>query len=761
MRKNYILYASIILCFAIFGALAPINKVKAEETERIPVSSDTEYKQGEAAAMPDETGAAEDLLIAPAPEEDSLIAPAPESNIEAQDIASSQTSDADDAEAQSLVDRDENITAEDLGVEDPLVLPDSKVFYPLKNMWRGFLTGVTLSSVKKAQLRIRFANEKLIEAKKLAERTDNPEIIEKALDSYSQEIEQMQNRLEKIKEKAEKNEKIDQLVEKIADSQIKHSILIDKIEKNLPENVFEKVSEKIEEARIQIIDKMIEKNLKLADPEKVREKLENAIESQNGSDFAQFRNMEILKRIENAAPEEAKEALSQAREQAKEKLEQKLLEIPEEKRQMFKNYVKNMAGSALGHFESIQEIESDEIPGNVRDIIEQAKQKSIQNIEEQIEKSQIRKERIINILENGTMENMRALDDLENNLSPEAANKIIEVKIAAVENFKEKIENAGTEEKKKILDTMEKFHDARQLEILKQIKQSIPEGEKEFLEKLEEKAKTELQKDLERAKDIRQKTIILSKLAGDNPEQIENIKEYFLDKEMAEDLTKEQAKKIERKIGNIGNSERLETFKIQIEKNADIKSVIQENHPEIMEKISYYQDQLKENVTESSVKTQIQKVLQEFSSIEKELSDLPENSDKTKLQKLLSEAKENLDAAQKALDSENPLKSFGYSTSAMQKINELVKILKNMETETDSAASTEKTGIANPASTCAQVITPAKNAKTGECKDFPTPCDIPAGWIQVEKCGEKPAAQIREKIQNRIEENTNNKLETN
>ena len=29
---------------------------------------------------------------------------------------------------------------------------------------------------------------------------------------------------------------------------------------------------------------------------------------------------------------------------------------------------------------------------------------------------------------------------------------------------------------------------------------------------------------------------------------------------------------------------------------------------------------------------------------------------------------------------------------------------------------------------CAQVITPAKNTKTGEMRDFPTPCDVPTGW---------------------------------
>ncbi len=29
---------------------------------------------------------------------------------------------------------------------------------------------------------------------------------------------------------------------------------------------------------------------------------------------------------------------------------------------------------------------------------------------------------------------------------------------------------------------------------------------------------------------------------------------------------------------------------------------------------------------------------------------------------------------------------------------------------------------------CKQVITPARNVKTGEVKDFPTPCDVPTGW---------------------------------
>ncbi len=35
---------------------------------------------------------------------------------------------------------------------------------------------------------------------------------------------------------------------------------------------------------------------------------------------------------------------------------------------------------------------------------------------------------------------------------------------------------------------------------------------------------------------------------------------------------------------------------------------------------------------------------------------------------------------------------------------------------------------------CAQVITPAMNPSTLECKNFPTPCDVPAWWKKVDNC---------------------------
>jgi len=35
---------------------------------------------------------------------------------------------------------------------------------------------------------------------------------------------------------------------------------------------------------------------------------------------------------------------------------------------------------------------------------------------------------------------------------------------------------------------------------------------------------------------------------------------------------------------------------------------------------------------------------------------------------------------------------------------------------------------------CIQVITPAKNPQTGECREFSTSCNVPAGWLKVDRC---------------------------
>jgi hypothetical protein len=83
---------------------------------------------------------------------------------------------------------DENIEAQDLGVKEPRILPGSP-FYFLKDFGRGIRSFFTFNPVKKAELRLRFANEKLIEAKKLAVR--RPQALPQALKNYRAETERL------------------------------------------------------------------------------------------------------------------------------------------------------------------------------------------------------------------------------------------------------------------------------------------------------------------------------------------------------------------------------------------------------------------------------------------------------------------------------------------------------------------------------------------------------------------------------------------
>jgi len=61
----------------------------------------------------------------------------------------------------------------------------------------------------------------------------------------------------------------------------------------------------------------------------------------------------------------------------------------------------------------------------------------------------------------------------------------------------------------------------------------------------------------------------------------------------------------------------------------------------------------------------------------------------------------------------------------------LTQALKNipaqLETKTNEEPKKEDTG-----TMCAQVVTPARNPKTGDIKEFPTPCDVPEGWVVIE-----------------------------
>jgi len=234
---------------------------------------------------------------------------------------------------------DENVTAGDLGIQEPTVLPDSP-FYFFKNLGRAIQSVITLDPVKKAALREKFANEKLIELKKMAEKTQDPEILKKATENFQKEVENVKNAVEKIKEKADGNNEVGKFLDKFIQQQTLQQRILEKLEAKVATTTMER----IREAREQHLEKFGEVMTKLEDKNKLQERLEKNLDEVKGSQFKDFKNLETLKALEEKVPEAAKEAIQRAQENALKRLQGDVEKMSPEDQTKFQDYIEKIGG---------------------------------------------------------------------------------------------------------------------------------------------------------------------------------------------------------------------------------------------------------------------------------------------------------------------------------------------------------------------------------------------------------------------------------
>jgi len=144
-----------------------------------------------------------------------------------------------DETIETIVALDESVTAQDLEVSEPTLLPDSH-FYFLKNWQRGIRTFFTFGAVNKAKLKLKIASEKLLETRKLAEKAKNPEIIKFAAENYQKEVDNIKEAVDRIKEKATESPKVGEFLDKFIKQTILHEKILEKLEKSVPTSTIQK-----------------------------------------------------------------------------------------------------------------------------------------------------------------------------------------------------------------------------------------------------------------------------------------------------------------------------------------------------------------------------------------------------------------------------------------------------------------------------------------------------------------------------------------
>lgn len=121
-----------------------------------------------------------------------------------------------------------DVSVSDLGVKSVGLLPTSP-FYFTKEMSRSIQSFFTFNSVKKAELKLRFADEKLIEAKAVAQKEpQNEKAVIKAFDNYNRQVEKFQVQLKTL-QTAGQSAEADRLFEKVAENVVKHKQVFDEL----------------------------------------------------------------------------------------------------------------------------------------------------------------------------------------------------------------------------------------------------------------------------------------------------------------------------------------------------------------------------------------------------------------------------------------------------------------------------------------------------------------------------------------------------
>jgi len=274
---------------------------------------------------------------------------------------------------------DQEVSAEDLNIKEPRLLPDSP-FYFLKEWGRKIRSVFTLNSVKKIELENKFANERLIELKKLIEKKKDPELLKKAVEKYKSAVEKIKSQAEKIKEKTRENPRVEKFMEKYTGQQILHQKLLEKLEEQVPSEAFQK----IKEARESHLERFKDVMLKLEEKDRIAQRLKDAVETQTGSKFKEFKDLEILKRVRDKMPENVKEKLTEKESEVLKTFKEKLEKFSEEEQERFKKYIEQIPGKKESQLEILENLRFEiQERTHLRERINEAHEGILEKVQEQ------------------------------------------------------------------------------------------------------------------------------------------------------------------------------------------------------------------------------------------------------------------------------------------------------------------------------------------------------------------------------------------
>lgn len=592
---------------------------------------------------------------------------------------------AADAQATELAEQDQNVTPEDLGVGDPNILPGNPL-YAFKNVRRGFQSFFTFDPAAKAELKLKFASEKIIEAKKLEEGGASDERVKSAIENYEKETGRIKVRIENLKDSGKTKEEIELVVKRAADSQIKHHKALGKFMQKRDD-----IAPEIEAAKAAAMKQFSESMAAVVEPEVLQQKFEQAIKEQGGSSFRQFNNITVLEEVKDFVPLAARGAIQNAIENSSKAFAEEFQNTSEEQRKIFNKYAEKMGGNEVRHLEAFDDLNAfGDIQKDMFQEMEKAREKTRERIGKRMAgiKDETRKQVFIAHLEDGKLEDARIVKELETNLDPNTITAVLGIKRKMEQKMREKFENAETtSDLNNFFKEIENFSDVQMMQTLTEMEGIIPADKKGFFQEMKKKAMTEMQGEIEKAREFGRVEDKMRMLAGFDPEHMAVLdgfeKEFGPQFTFFDDIRREQSGRIqgrfEQFLGEEDFLKKTEEFRLRIQSDPDAQAQIRQFAPQIDQQFTKFDAQKAQaNVSRENLDETVKKAEELVQKLSQKLAETGDDiPGKNAAQQLYNNASSRLADVTLLVSQGKTGEAFGQANSATHLASNGLRKLEN------------------------------------------------------------------------------------
>ena len=189
----------------------------------------------------------------------------------------------------------DEITAQDLGIENPGILPTNP-FYFFKEFSRGVRKFFIFDEVGRAEFELKVLNERAAELEAVEGlEPENSDAIGGAIDNYNENLERLRTHLEELAETSE-NPNVDRLLDMLTERTIRHQQLFDELHEK-----HENLRARIEAAQDGLDENMRPVFDRLGTCEEFRERIEMIIADSDQSPQEILRALRLIDRLEGKA----------------------------------------------------------------------------------------------------------------------------------------------------------------------------------------------------------------------------------------------------------------------------------------------------------------------------------------------------------------------------------------------------------------------------------------------------------------------------